>query len=55
MEVPPSPAAPAARPAPGDSLAPEWLPCSERSLQRGDPMEGTAGLGQRRLLVEIDS
>jgi hypothetical protein len=31
-----------------------WLPCSDRSLDRGDPLAGTAGYGERWFLVEID-
>ena len=31
-----------------------WAPCSDRSLERADPLEGTAGFGQRWLLLEID-
>ena len=34
--------------------APGWLPCSDRSLERGDPLPGTAGYGERWFLVEID-
>jgi hypothetical protein len=34
--------------------APGWLPCSDRSLERDDPLEGTAGYGERWFLVEID-
>ena len=36
------------------SAAPGWLPCSDRSLERGDPLLGTAGYGERWFLVEID-
>jgi hypothetical protein len=32
-----------------------WRPCSDRSLERADPLTGTAGLGERWLLVEIES
>ncbi|WP_374010202.1 sucrase ferredoxin [Leifsonia sp. LS-T14] len=32
-----------------------WLPCSDRALERGDPLPGTAGFGERWLLVEIES
>jgi len=32
-----------------------WRPCSDRSLERDDPLPGTAGLGERWLLVEIES
>ncbi|UAJ78139.1 sucrase ferredoxin [Leifsonia sp. ZF2019] len=32
-----------------------WLPCSDRARERGDPLAGTAGLGERWLLVEIES
>lgn len=31
-----------------------WRPCSDRALDRGDPLEGTAGYGERWFLVEID-
>ncbi|MFG6490871.1 sucrase ferredoxin [Microbacterium sp. P03] len=31
-----------------------WEPCSDRSLERGDPLAGTGGFGARWLLVEID-
>lgn len=31
-----------------------WEPCSDRSAERADPLAGTAGLGERWLLVEID-
>ena len=31
-----------------------WMPCSDRSLERDDPLVGTAGLGERWFLVEID-
>jgi len=31
-----------------------WMPCSDRSLEREDPLAGTAGYGQRWFLVEID-
>jgi (2Fe-2S) ferredoxin len=31
-----------------------WAPCSDRSLEREDPLAGTAGYGERWLLVEID-
>ncbi len=34
---------------------PAWAPCSDRSLERDDPLPGTAGLGERWLLVEIES
>lgn len=30
------------------------MPCSDRSLERGDPLAGTAGYGERWFLVEID-
>ena len=36
------------------TAAPGWLPCSDRSLERGDPLLGTAGYGERWFLVEID-
>ncbi len=32
----------------------DWLPCSARSRDRGDPLTATAGRGERWLLVEID-
>ena len=31
-----------------------WAPCSDRSLERRDPLAGTGGYGARWLLVEID-
>lgn len=31
-----------------------WVPCSVRSLERDDPLAGTAGYGERWFLVEID-
>ena len=31
-----------------------WAPCSDRSLERNDPLAGTGGYGARWLLVEID-
>lgn len=31
-----------------------WEPCSDRSADRADPLAGTAGFGERWLLVEID-
>ncbi len=31
-----------------------WMPCSDRSLEREDPLAGTAGYGERWFLVEID-
>lgn len=31
-----------------------WIPCSDRSLERDDPLTGTAGYGERWFLVEID-
>ncbi|MET3568297.1 (2Fe-2S) ferredoxin [Leifsonia sp. 563] len=34
---------------------PGWLPCSDRALERHDPLAGTAGFGERWLLVEIES
>jgi len=39
---------------PPDGPAPGWLPCSDRSVERDDPLEGTAGYGERWFLVEID-
>lgn len=32
----------------------DWLPCSVRSLDRDDPLTGTAGRGERWFLVEVD-
>lgn len=32
----------------------DWKPCSDRSAERADPLAGTAGFGERWLLVEID-
>ncbi|WEO78898.1 sucrase ferredoxin [Cryobacterium sp. SO2] len=37
-----------------DGPIPGWLPCSDRSLERDDPLAGTAGYGERWFLVEID-
>jgi hypothetical protein len=31
-----------------------WAPCSDRSLERDDPLAGTGGFGERWFLVEID-
>lgn len=31
-----------------------WAPCSDRSLERADPLAGTGGFGARWLLIEID-
>ncbi len=31
-----------------------WEPCSDRSLERNDPLAGTGGYGARWLLIEID-
>jgi len=31
-----------------------WAPCSDRSLERHDPLAGTGGFGERWFLVEID-
>jgi hypothetical protein len=31
-----------------------WAPCSDRSLERNDPLAGTGGFGERWFLVEID-
>ncbi|MFP3465750.1 sucrase ferredoxin [Leifsonia sp. SIMBA_070] len=40
----------------GDAGAlPGWLPCSDRAVDRRDPLPGTAGFGERWLLVEIES
>ncbi len=33
---------------------PGWMPCSDRALERDDPLAGTAGYGERWFLVEID-
>ncbi|MGO4534023.1 sucrase ferredoxin [Leifsonia sp. 2MCAF36] len=38
-----------------DTVVPEWLPCSDRAVGRGDPLPGTAGFGERWLLVEVES
>jgi len=38
-----------------DQVVPGWLPCSDRAADRGDPLPGTAGFGERWLLVEIES
>jgi (2Fe-2S) ferredoxin len=41
-----------------DAAPPEaagWLPCSDRALERADPLPGTAGFGERWLLVELES
>ncbi|WP_165067772.1 sucrase ferredoxin [Marisediminicola senii] len=32
----------------------QWEPCSDRSLERADPLDGSAGYGERWFLVEID-
>jgi len=32
----------------------DWRPCSDRSLERDDPLVGTSGLGERWFLVEVD-
>jgi hypothetical protein len=34
---------------------PGWEPCSNRSLERDDPLTGTAGHGERWLLIELES
>lgn len=31
-----------------------WMPCSDASIERDDPLVGTAGYGERWFLVEID-
>jgi hypothetical protein len=31
-----------------------WVPCSDRSVERADPLAGTGGFGERWFLVEID-
>ncbi len=31
-----------------------WAPCSDRSIERGDPIAATGGFGERWFLVEID-
>lgn len=36
------------------ALAADWRPCSERSLERNDPLAGTSGLGERWFLIEVD-
>ena len=33
---------------------PEWRPCSDRSLERDDPLLGTSGRGERWFLLEVD-
>ncbi|WP_431218280.1 sucrase ferredoxin [Leifsonia xyli] len=38
-----------------DTAVPGWLPCSDRAIDRGDPLPGTAGFGERWLLVEVES
>ncbi|MGO4300567.1 sucrase ferredoxin [Leifsonia sp. RAF41] len=38
-----------------DTLLPDWMPCSDRAVDRGDPLPGTAGFGERWLLVEVES
>lgn len=47
MNVATSPQAGSARPD-------DWQPCSNRSLERGDPLVGTSGFGERWFLVEVD-
>lgn len=37
-----------------EAPVPGWLPCSDRSVERDDPLYGTAGYGERWFLVEID-
>jgi len=46
----------AALPATGLDAAPQagWRPCSDRSLERDDPLAGTSGLGERWFLIEVD-
>lgn len=39
----------AVQPAPDD-----WQPCSNRSLERDDPLAGTSGFGERWFLIEVD-
>jgi hypothetical protein len=31
-----------------------WVPCSDRSVERNDPLAGTGGFGERWFLAEID-
>ncbi len=31
-----------------------WRPCSDRSLERDDPLAGSAGFGERWFLIEVD-
>jgi hypothetical protein len=31
-----------------------WAPCSDRSVERGDPLAATGGFGERWFLIEID-
>lgn len=38
----------------GPAQNPGWLPCSDRSTERDDPLAGSAGVGERWFLVEID-
>jgi hypothetical protein len=33
----------------------DWQPCSDRSLERDDPLAGTSGFGERWFLVEVES
>lgn len=49
MNGPPGPAGPA-----GPAASP-WRPCSDGARERGDPLPGTAGRGDRWLLVELES
>ncbi|MEO6827958.1 MAG: sucrase ferredoxin [Microbacteriaceae bacterium] len=32
----------------------DWQPCSNRSLERADPLAGTSGFGERWFLIEVD-
>jgi hypothetical protein len=43
-----------ARALPSTGSASGWAPCSDRSLERADPLAGTGGYGARWLLVEVD-
>jgi hypothetical protein len=43
-----------ALPSSGVPPRPGWAPCSDRSLERADPLAGTGGFGERWFLVEID-
>lgn len=38
----------------GTAGSADWRPCSDRARERGDPLPGTAGRGDRWLLVELE-